>query len=114
MENSNAIATPLEAGIRYSRHQANTLTNDKQQLMDHALYNQAIGSLQYFVTCTRWNLAFAVKHLAQFVQSPTLVHWLGVKCIFRYFRGTSPQGLIYTNTTFGSNFHKLCRWSDAD
>lgn len=40
-------------------------------------YRQAIGSLQYIVTCTRWNLAFSMNHFAQFISNPAPVHPLG-------------------------------------
>lgn len=114
MTTSNPVATPLEAGIRYSRSQSDDLTNDEQKLMQQTPYRQAIGSLQYIVTCTRWDLAFAVNHLAQFMSNPAPVHWLGIKRIFRYLRGTSNQGLIYTGAPSSSPSHNLSGWSDAD
>lgn len=112
---SNPVATPLEAGIRYSRHQSDDLSPDQLELMKTIPYQQAIGSLQYLVTCTRWDLAFPISHLAQFMSNPAPVHWLGVKRIFRYLRGTSKQGLTYTAALSPhSTLHQLRGWSDAD
>lgn len=67
MATSHSVATPLEAGIRYSRHQPDNPPSSEQHLMDKIPYKQAIGSLQYLVMCTRWDLAFTVNHLAQFM-----------------------------------------------
>ena len=115
MATSHSIATPLEASIRYSRHQPDNLQSYEQHLMDKIPYKQAIGSLQYLVTCTRWDLAFSINHLAQFMQDPTPAHWLGVKRIFRYLRGTSKQRLVYSSPPSASpSLHQLTGWSDAD
>jgi len=115
MATSHSVATPLEAGIRYSRHQPDNPPSSEQHLMDKVPYKQAIGSLQYLVTCTRWDLAFPVNHLAQFMQDPTPAHWLGVKRIFRYLRGTSKQGLVYSSSlSVPPSLHQLTGWSDAD
>lgn len=69
LASAHPFATSLEAGIRYSKHQSDELTSDKQ-LMQNIPYKQAIGSLQYLVTCIRWNLAFPINHLAQFLANP--------------------------------------------
>ena len=37
-------------------------------------YKQAIGSLNYLVSCTRPDLAFAVSQVARHMQSPTENH----------------------------------------
>jgi hypothetical protein len=79
MATFHLVAMPFEVGIRYSRPQPDNLQSNEQQLMDKIPYKQAIGSLQYLVTCTHWDLAFSVHHLAQFMQDPTPAHWLGVK-----------------------------------
>jgi len=52
MATSHLVATSLEADIRYSRHQSTDLSLANQQLMQTIPYQQAIGSLQYLVTCS--------------------------------------------------------------
>lgn len=105
----------MEAGIRYSRHDSDALTPEKQDQMLQIPYKQALGSLQYLVTYTRWDIAFAVNHLAHFMQNPAPIHWLGVKRIFRYLNGSRSQGLIYSSITHSDiTPHQLHGWSDAD
>lgn len=115
MLNCHPVSTPLEAGIRYSQDLSTTLTSDEAQAMAAVPYKQAIGSLQYLVTCTRWDLNFAVNHLAQFMACPAPSHWLGVKRVLRYLKGTMNTGLIYSGAYVKpSTSHFLAGWSDAD
>ncbi|KAL5548542.1 hypothetical protein UlMin_003773 [Ulmus minor] len=43
---------------------------------------------------TRPDIAFAVNKACQFMQQPTTSHWLSVKRILRYLRGTMQDGLL--------------------
>jgi len=52
MANSNPVSTPLEAGIKYYCQDNDSLTIEEQKQMLQILYKQALGSLQYLVTCT--------------------------------------------------------------
>ena len=79
MSHSNPVSTPLESGIRYSIQQSYQLLPHEKYEMTKIPYKQAIGSLQYLVTCTRWDLTFSIQHLAQFMANPAPTHWLGIK-----------------------------------
>jgi hypothetical protein len=108
------VVMPLEAGIRFSRTEAENLTPDQTSLMASIPYAQAIGSLQYLVTCTRSDLGFPVNHLAQFMANPGPSHWTALKRIFRYLQHTSTWGLLYKSPSTPISDHLLCGWSDAD
>lgn len=115
MSACNPVSTPLEAGIHYSRAQGDNLTQAEVTAMDSVPYKQVLGTLQYLVSCTRWDLAFPVNHLSQFMFNPAPVHWLGVKQILRYLKGTMHIGLFYSGTNFtASGSHILTGWCDAD
>ncbi|KAL5553932.1 hypothetical protein UlMin_041333 [Ulmus minor] len=43
---------------------------------------------------TRPDMAFAVNKACQFMQQPTTSHWLSVKRILRYLRGTMQDGFL--------------------
>ncbi|RVW65725.1 Retrovirus-related Pol polyprotein from transposon RE1 [Vitis vinifera] len=58
-------------------------------------YRSVVGALQY-VTLTRPDIAFAVNKACQFMQQPTTAHWLSVKRILRYLRGTMQDGLLFS------------------
>ena len=48
--------------------------------------------------------------MAKFFSKPTKQHWIGVKRILRYLKGTSGLGLLYTR----SNSEELVGFSDSD
>lgn len=50
----------------------------------HDPYCEAIGSLIYFLTGTRPDLAFAIGQLTQFYDSPGSAQWNDVKCVLHY------------------------------
>ena len=115
MATCKPVATPLEAGIRYSKTQANDLSSNDMQYMTTVPYSQILGCLQYLVTCTRLDLAYSVNHLAQFMSNPTLVHWIALKRVLRYFRKISHSGLLYKGSSSSSSLtYKLEGWCDAD
>ena len=53
-----------------------------------------------------------IKNVARFCSKPTMEHWVDVKRIFRYLRGTVSYGLQYTKD--GDNAAILTGYSDAD
>ncbi len=53
-----------------------------------------------------------IKNVARFCSKPTMEHWVDVKRIFRYLRGTVSYGLQYTKD--GDNAPILTGYSDAD
>ena len=69
-----------------------------------------LGSLLYLSTRTRPDIAFAVNSVARFCSNPTKQHWTAVKRIFRYLRGTTWFGLLYSKGESGA----LIGYSDAD
>jgi hypothetical protein len=66
--------------------------------VDPSLYRQLIGSLMYLVN-TRSNICFVVNTLSQFQVEPRHDHWIVVKHVLRYIRGTLNYGLRYTTSS---------------
>lgn len=79
MEKSSSCPTPMITGKDFTV---------KAELMNNpSLFRKAIGALQY-LTNTRPDITYAVNKLSQYLSSPTILHWQGVKRIFRYLQGT--------------------------
>ncbi|XP_019176083.1 PREDICTED: uncharacterized protein LOC109171511 [Ipomoea nil] len=55
-------------------------------------YRRIVGALQY-LTITRPDLSFSVNRLCQFMHSPTQDHWVLLKRVLRYVKGTLDYGL---------------------
>ncbi|GAU13081.1 hypothetical protein TSUD_173810 [Trifolium subterraneum] len=66
-------------------------------MSDTTLYRSVVGSLQY-ATITRPEISFAVNKVCQFMSAPFESHWIAVKRILRYLRGTIQFGLKISPT----------------
>ena len=73
-------------------------------------YSQLVGSLMYLAVCTRPDIAFAVGALARFMAKPSVTHWQCAKGVLRYLKGTSTDGITYSQGESGS----LLGYCDAD
>ena len=105
MERCKPVATPLEAGRKFQK-----TTDADQEFHDISLYQQAIGCLTYAATTTRPDIAAAVSCLSQYMSRPSTEHWIGVKRVLRYLRGTSNYGLRFAACTV----NELVGYSDSD
>ena len=85
MLDSKLAHTPGILGRTLSQH-------DGPPFLDIKLYHSTVGALQY-VTLTRPDIAFVVNKACQFMTNPTETHWLVVKRILCYLKGTSSYGL---------------------
>ena len=76
---------------------------------DPTRFHQIVGALQY-LTFTRPNICYVVNKVCQFMHAPTESHWVTVKRILRYLKGTSSFGLHLTHD-FTLSLHGF---TDAD
>ena len=69
--------------------------------MSKVPYQLAVGSLMYAMVCTRPDIAHVVGVVSRYMSNPGKQHWLVVKWILRYLRGTTSQALCFggSNTT---------------
>ncbi|RVX02312.1 Retrovirus-related Pol polyprotein from transposon RE1 [Vitis vinifera] len=102
METSKPAPTPGRLGRTLSQ-------SDGVSLSDPSEYRRTVGALQY-VTLTRPDIAFAVNKDCQFMAKPSDVHWMAVKRILRYLKGTIHLGLHFQPAAS----MELQGYSDAD
>ena len=88
MEECNPMST--QSGKKFHKR-----TNEEEQC-DKSIYQQAIGCLTYVSTATRPDIAAAVLTLSQFMSNPSKEHWMGVKRVLRYIKGTLSYGLKFS------------------
>ena len=72
-------------------------------------YVSAVGSLMYVMVCTRPDIAYAVGMVSRFLSNPGKEHWIAVKWMMRYLRGTSNLCLC-----FGGGKSHLVGYTDSD
>ena len=105
MDDSKHVKTPVGLNCKMLK------ASEEYEVVNQALYQTAVGSLLFLATRSRPDIAFAVNNVARFCSKPNKQHWIAVKRVFRYLRGTTHLGLLYTNKVESS---ALIGYSDAD
>ena len=105
MNEAKPIATPVNTGLKLIK------ATESDELVDEGLYQFAVGSLQYLSTMTRPDITFAVSTVAKFCSKPTKEHWIAVKRIMRYLKGSINYGLLYRKIESSASF---IGFSDSD
>ena len=100
MDNVKPISTPLANHFRLSTNQC-PKTNDEVKDMSKVPYASAVGCLMYAMVCTRPDLAHVVSVVSKFLSNPRRMHWDAVKLIFRYLRGTTDYGIMFSKQQSG-------------
>ncbi|XP_040987785.1 uncharacterized mitochondrial protein AtMg00810-like, partial [Juglans microcarpa x Juglans regia] len=97
---------PVHIPMVVSQH----LSADGSLFSDPTLYRSLVGALQY-LTITQPDIAHAVNSVSQFLHAPTEDHFLAVKRILRYVKGTIHFGLTFRPS---SSPGALVAYSDTD
>lgn len=87
MRNCEPVKTPMDKTYLAKR-------KPDENPADKHNYQSAVGSLMYLMMASRPDIAFAVSHLSKFCSDPSEKHWLAVKRLLRYLRGTSKLALL--------------------
>ena len=95
--------TPVESGQVLSKE---GVGDD----VDPRLYRELVGSLMYLSTISRPDLAFAVNHVARFMQTPKQSHFSAAVKILGYLSTTVSHGITYD----GSLKFKIDGYCDSD
>ncbi|PKI77849.1 hypothetical protein CRG98_001760 [Punica granatum] len=74
------ISSPVSSKSRLSLH-------DGDLFQDPFLYKSVVGSLRY-LSLIRSDIVYAVNQVCRFMHFPTTAHWMAVKHILRYLKGT--------------------------
>jgi hypothetical protein len=106
MSNCKSTNTPLELGIKNSLSNRNP---EEDKTTDKFPYREAIGCLMYAMLCTRPDLGFPICYLSQFSNAPGDEHWMAIKRVLRYVKGTQSLRLVYEKGELD-----LLGYSDAD
>jgi len=104
MMNCNACDTPMEPRLKLYK-------SKEGEAVDPTTFRSIIGSLRYIVN-TRPDLAYSVRVVSRYMEAPGKTHWLAVKRILRYLKGTIGYGCRHCKGTKLKPF--LLRYSDSD
>nr|GEY80506.1 retrovirus-related Pol polyprotein from transposon TNT 1-94 [Tanacetum cinerariifolium] len=90
MEDCNPVVTPMELGTKLSKFEGG-------EPVDANNYRSLVGSLRY-LTSTRPDLSYSVGVISRFMKNPKYAHWIALKRILRYVKGTESFGLFYSSS----------------
>ncbi|XP_066323815.1 secreted RxLR effector protein 161-like [Miscanthus floridulus] len=65
--------------------------------VDATLYRSIVGGLCYLVH-TRPDITFVMGYVSRFMEDPREDHWVAVKRLLRYVKGTVDQGIVFPKT----------------
>lgn len=102
LDGAKEMITPMSAT-------SNLVLHDGSQSIDPTSYRKLVGGLQY-LSITRPDVSFAVNKLSQFMHAPTENHWVALKRILRYLKGTIHYGLFLRK----NSPLQLSAFSDSD
>ncbi|KAL0413520.1 UNVERIFIED_CONTAM: Retrovirus-related Pol polyprotein from transposon TNT 1-94 [Sesamum radiatum] len=108
MHNANPVDTPVDKSCVLSKELC-PKTEEEKKHMIKILYASAVGSLMYAMMCIRPDLCYAVGIVSRYQSNPRSDHWIAVKRILRYLKGTSDLALCYHRGSL-----RLVGYSDAD
>jgi len=87
MEDCHPISIPIE-------HKLNLTCNKNDKICDKP-YKQLIGCLMYAMLGTRPDLCHVVSYFSRYQCHPTEQHWIHLKRVLRYIKGSLDHKLCY-------------------
>ncbi|KAH9659545.1 hypothetical protein KPL70_023885 [Citrus sinensis] len=99
MQDCKSISTPLPVNFKLSSSMCPSNEAERKE-MSRVPYASAVGSLMFAMICTRPDIAQAVGAISRYMMNPGGEHWITVKRILRYIRGTSDVALCYGGSEF--------------
>ena len=103
LSDCKAVSTPAATDVKLVK------SSDDEERCDKETYQSAIGNLLYLSSQTRPDITYAVSSVSRFCSDPSKTHWMAVKRIIRYLKGTRNYGLYYTKDK-----SVMSGYSDAD
>ena len=91
MVDAKPVTTPVESSSKLIK------TTEECETVDQVLYQSAVGTLLYLSVGTRPDITFAVSNVAKYCAKPNKQHWVAVKRILIYLRGTLNFGILCSN-----------------
>ena len=94
MQNEKPVSIPLVFHFKLSKEMC-PKTQEEMHYMSKVPYASTVGSLIYEMVCTRPDIAHAVGVVSRYKNNLGKEHWMVVKWILRYLRGTTNQALCF-------------------
>ena len=84
---SKPMSTPYDPSVKLFKNTSESVRQIK--------YTSIIGSLRYFIDCTRPNIAYVVRFLCRFTSRRSNKHWQAIEQVMWYLKRTMNISLHY-------------------
>jgi len=108
MHNEKPVSTPFSSQFKLSKEMF-PKTQEDMDYISTVPYASVVGNLTYAMVCTRPNIAHTLGVVSRYMNNPGKEHWMAVKWILRYLKGTTNQALC-----FGGSNISLQGYVDTD
>eukprot|EP00253_Pinus_taeda_P032625 PITA_32625 len=108
IHNAKPVSTHFSSHFKLSKEMCRK-TQEDLDYMSKVPYASVVGSLMYAMVYTRPDIAHAVEVVSRYMKNPAKEHWMAVKWILIYLKGTTNQALC-----FGASNVSLKGYVDAD
>ena len=92
--NCKTANIPFRHGIHLSKKMC-PQTEDEKIRMSNQPYASCLGSIMYAMLCTRPDISYAVSVTSRYQSNPGNDHWMAIKHVLKYLKGTKDKFLIY-------------------
>ncbi|KAH9652502.1 hypothetical protein KPL70_027122 [Citrus sinensis] len=93
IQDCKSISTPLPVNFKLSSSMYPSNEAERKE-MSQVPYASAVGSLMFAMICTRPDIAQVVGAVSRYMANPGGEHWIAMKRILRYIKGTSDVALF--------------------
>eukprot|EP00253_Pinus_taeda_P003130 PITA_03130 len=94
MQNEKLVSTTLASHFKVSKEEC-PKAREEMAHMSKVSYASTVGSLMYAMVCTRPDIVHAMGVVSRYMNNPGKEHWMAVKWILNYLRGTTNQALCF-------------------
>ena len=105
------VSTPADPSVRLSKSMGPANAQENAE-MTRVPYSAAVGCVLY-TRLTRIDAMTAIAEVARFMANPGAKHWIAVKRIIKYLRGTRTWGLCYFSSYLGGAKWTLTLYVDS-
>jgi hypothetical protein len=113
--NCNGVGSPMEPNKRLTSEMCPKDENERRKLAQepYSHYRELVGKLMYLATCTRPDIAFAVRECAKFMSNFGSEHFAALKRIIKYLAKTRTLGIAYSAPVIDASLNFRV-FSDSD
>lgn len=105
MNDCKSVRTPMDMNANIHKN------SEENKILHDIPYQEIIGCLLYISQVTRPDISFVINMLSKYNNKPEIEHWIALKRVMRYLKGTENYRLRYKKQPDESMTHGYC---DAD